>query len=135
MKRYIIERDIPKIGSLKNEQYREAAAKSNGVLQKLGPEIQWLESFVTADKMFCVYLAEDEGRAVGLLSLRLVPYLDQDVPYAEVMNLYVRPEARRGGVGTRPCLRRRTWRAPAGTRSARSPPARPPSSSGPKAHP
>jgi Protein of unknown function (DUF4242) len=61
MKRYIIERDIPKIGSLKNEQYREAAAKSNGVLQKLGPEIQWLESFVTADKMFCVYLAEDEA--------------------------------------------------------------------------
>jgi ribosomal protein S18 acetylase RimI-like enzyme len=45
-----------------------------------------------------VWLAERNGEPVGLMSLRLVPYLDQDVPYAEVMNLYVRPEARRLGV-------------------------------------
>src|SRR5262249_34048012 len=51
-----------------------------------------------AEGIEAVYLAESAGRAVGLVSLRLVPYLDQDVPYAEVMNLYVRPEARRGGV-------------------------------------
>lgn len=61
MKRYMIEREIPKVGSLKNEEYRQAAAKSNGVLQQLGSEIQWLESFITPDKMFCVYLAENEG--------------------------------------------------------------------------
>lgn len=61
MKKYIIERDIPKVGSLEREQLREAAAKSNTVLRQLGPDIQWLESFVAADKTFCVYLAKDEA--------------------------------------------------------------------------
>lgn len=60
MKKYIIEREIPKIGSLQQEEIRQAAAKSNQVLSSLGPEIQWQESFIAADKMFCVYLAEDE---------------------------------------------------------------------------
>ncbi|MFL5239277.1 MAG: DUF4242 domain-containing protein, partial [Rhizomicrobium sp.] len=40
---------------------RDAAAKSNGVLRDLGPDIQWVESYVAADKTFCVYLAKDEG--------------------------------------------------------------------------
>jgi hypothetical protein len=61
MKKYMIEREIPKIGTLKGEQLRQAAAKSNQVLGQLGPEIQWQESFLTTDKMFCVYLAEDEA--------------------------------------------------------------------------
>lgn len=61
MKKYVIEREIPKVGSLNREQLREAAAKSNQVLRQLGPEIQWLESIVTADKMFCMYLANDEA--------------------------------------------------------------------------
>jgi hypothetical protein len=61
MKKYIIEREIPKIGSLKPEQLREGAAKSNQVLCDLGPNIQWQESFVTGDKMFCVYLTNDEA--------------------------------------------------------------------------
>jgi Protein of unknown function (DUF4242) len=61
MKKYVIERDIPKVGTLQREQLREAAGKSNRVLQQLGPDIQWQESFVTADKMFCVYLAKDEA--------------------------------------------------------------------------
>ena len=61
MKKYIIEREIPKVGTLEGEQLREAAAKSNQVLNQLGPDIQWSESFVTADKMFCVYLAKDEA--------------------------------------------------------------------------
>lgn len=61
MKRYIIERDIPKVGTFEREQLREAAAKSNQVLRELGPDIQWLESFVAADKTFCVYLAKDEA--------------------------------------------------------------------------
>ena len=61
MPRYVIEREIPKVGTLEGEQLREAAAKSNEVLQQLGPDIQWSESFVAADKMFCVYLAKDEA--------------------------------------------------------------------------
>jgi hypothetical protein len=61
LRRYIIERDIPKVGSLEREQLRAAAAKSNSVLNQLSPDIQWVESFVAADKTFCVYLAKDEN--------------------------------------------------------------------------
>ncbi|HLO05448.1 MAG TPA: DUF4242 domain-containing protein, partial [Terriglobales bacterium] len=50
----------PKIGSLEREQLQQGAAKSNQVLRQLGPDIQWLESFVTANKMYCMYLAKDE---------------------------------------------------------------------------
>ena len=60
MKKYMIEREIPKIGSLDREQLQQGAAKSNQVLRQLGPDIQWLESFVTANKMYCMYLAKDE---------------------------------------------------------------------------
>ena len=60
MPKFVIERDIPKVGSLERDQLRGAAAKSNEVLRQLGPDIQWLESFVAADKTFCVYLAKDE---------------------------------------------------------------------------
>lgn len=60
LRKYIIERDIPAVGSLEREQLRGAAAKSNEVLQALGPDIQWQESFVAADKTFCVYLAKDQ---------------------------------------------------------------------------
>ncbi len=61
MKTYMIEREIPRVGALKREELRQAAATSNRVLAQLGPEIQWQSSYVTADKMFCVYLAEDEA--------------------------------------------------------------------------
>ena len=61
MKKFVIEREIPKVGTLDGQQLRAAASKSNEVLEQLGPEIQWQESFVTADKMFCVYLAENEA--------------------------------------------------------------------------
>ncbi len=61
LRKFIIERDIPEVGSLDREQLRGAAAKSNGVLRDLGPDIQWVESFVAADKTFCVYLAKDEA--------------------------------------------------------------------------
>ena len=60
MRKFIIERDIPKVGTLEREQLRGAAAKSNEVLRKLGPDIQWQESYVADDKTFCVYLAVDE---------------------------------------------------------------------------
>jgi hypothetical protein len=59
--KFIIERDIPAVGSFEREQLRGAAAQSNKVLRELGPDIQWVESYVTADKTFCVYLAKDEG--------------------------------------------------------------------------
>ena len=61
MKKYMIEREIPKVGTLEREQLREAAAKSNQVLQQLGSDIQWQQSFVTADKLYCVYVAKDEA--------------------------------------------------------------------------
>jgi hypothetical protein len=61
MKKYMIEREIPKIGSLEPKQLRESAAKSNQVLLQLWPDIQWLESFVTANKLYCMYLAADES--------------------------------------------------------------------------
>ena len=61
LNRYIIERDIPEVGTLERRQLAEAAAKSNEVLTALGPDIQWVESFVAADKTFCVYLAKDEA--------------------------------------------------------------------------
>jgi len=60
LRKYIIERDIPAVGSLERDQLRGAAAKSNEVLRALAPDIQWQESFVAADKTFCVYLAKDE---------------------------------------------------------------------------
>ncbi len=61
LRKYIIERDIPKVGTFERDQLRGAAAKSNEVLTELGPQIQWVESFVAADKTFCVYLARDEA--------------------------------------------------------------------------
>jgi hypothetical protein len=61
MKKYMIEREIPQVGTLEGEKLRQAAAKSNQVLRELGPDIQWSESFLAADRMFCVYLAEDES--------------------------------------------------------------------------
>ena len=60
LNKYIIERDIPEVGTQERQQLAEAAAKSNEVLAQLGPDIQWVESYVAADKTFCVYLAKDE---------------------------------------------------------------------------
>jgi len=60
MKRYVIERDIPEIGSADRDTLREAAKKSNSVLAELGPDIQWIESYVAGNKTFCVYMAKDE---------------------------------------------------------------------------
>jgi len=60
LRKFIIEREIPAVGSFEREQLRGAAAQSNKVLHELGPDIQWVESYVAADKTFCVYLARDE---------------------------------------------------------------------------
>ena len=61
MRKFVIEREIPAIGSADREAMKAAAQKSNGVLKDLGPDIQWVQSFVTGDKIFCVYLATDEA--------------------------------------------------------------------------
>jgi hypothetical protein len=60
MRRFIIEREIPAIGSADREALRAAAKKSNSVLAELAPDIQWIESYVAGDKTFCVYLAKNE---------------------------------------------------------------------------
>ena len=59
MKRFVIEREMPSVGTLEREQMRAAAEKSNSVLRQLGSDIQWIESHVTQDKIYCVYLAKD----------------------------------------------------------------------------
>ncbi|TPI20647.1 MULTISPECIES: DUF4242 domain-containing protein [unclassified Mesorhizobium] len=61
MHKYIIEREIPEVGTFEREQLRDASKASNAVLAELGPDIQWVESFVADDKTFCVYLAKDEA--------------------------------------------------------------------------
>ena len=61
MKTYVIERDIPGVDKLNAEQLKGAAATSNAALAKLGAaKVQWVESFVAADKTFCIYFAENE---------------------------------------------------------------------------
>jgi hypothetical protein len=60
MKRFVIERDISGVGGLTRAQFKGIAAKSNDVLAKLSGKVQWIESFVAADKTFCIYLAESE---------------------------------------------------------------------------
>src|SRR3984893_939710 len=61
MRKFIIDRQLPAIGSAERQAVREAAQKSNATLKDPGPDIQWVESYVAADKTFCVYLAKDEA--------------------------------------------------------------------------
>jgi uncharacterized FlgJ-related protein len=60
MKTYLIERDIPGAGNLTPAQLKTISQKSNSVLKDMGPDIQWIQSYVTGDKIFCVYKAENE---------------------------------------------------------------------------
>lgn len=60
MPQYVIERNIPGAGQWTEEQIREVSLKSIDVLDAMGPKIQWLHSYVTDDKLYCVYLAPDE---------------------------------------------------------------------------
>jgi hypothetical protein len=61
MQRFVIEREIPGAGKMSPDQLRDAAAKSNQVLRELGPDIQWVQSYVTGDKLYCVYNAPSEA--------------------------------------------------------------------------
>jgi hypothetical protein len=61
MPKFVIEREIPGAGNLSDAELQEASRKSVSVLKGLGPEIQWLQSYVTGDKVYCVYLAPEEN--------------------------------------------------------------------------
>ena len=61
MPKFVIEREIPGAGKLSPEQLLGISQKSCAVLQELGPSVQWVESFVTGDKIYCVYIAPDEA--------------------------------------------------------------------------
>jgi hypothetical protein len=61
MPKFVIEREIPGIGSATPEQLRTTSQTSCGVLRTIGPQVQWLHSYVTEDKIYCVYLAPDEA--------------------------------------------------------------------------
>jgi hypothetical protein len=61
MPKFVIEREIPGAGNLSDAQLREISQKSISVLKAMGPEIHWLHSYVTGDKVYCVYLAPDEA--------------------------------------------------------------------------
>ena len=60
MPKYLIGREIPGAGELSSEELQAIAQTSCGVLQSMGPKIQWVQSFVTDDKIYCVYIAENE---------------------------------------------------------------------------
>ena len=60
MPKYVIERDIPDAGKLSAEDLKSISQTSCGVLNKMGPQIQWLHSYVTGDKIYCVYIAPNE---------------------------------------------------------------------------
>ena len=60
MPKYLIERDIPGAGKLTQQELRAISEKSCSVLQRLGPQIQWVHSYVTGDKVYCVYVAPSE---------------------------------------------------------------------------
>lgn len=60
MPKYIIERDIPGAGKLTPQDLQGISQKSCGVLRSMGPQIQWVQSYVTGDKIYCVYIAPDE---------------------------------------------------------------------------
>jgi hypothetical protein len=60
MPKYVIEREIPGAGKLSRDQLHAISQKSCSVLNQLGPQIQWLESYVTADKVYCIYRAPNE---------------------------------------------------------------------------
>jgi hypothetical protein len=79
LQRFIVERDVPQVGSLEREQLRAAVAKPKDALRQLGPDIQWEQSYVCGDKTFCVYLASNEAiirkhaEMAGLPVTRILP--------------------------------------------------------------
>ena len=61
MPKYLIEREVPGAGSMSAQELQAISQKSCGVLQQMGPQIQWVQSYVTGDKIYCVYIAPNEA--------------------------------------------------------------------------
>lgn len=61
MPKFVIEREVPGVGKLTDAEIHAISLKSVEALRQIGPEIQWLQSYITGDKIYCVYLAPDEG--------------------------------------------------------------------------
>ena len=61
MPKFVVEREIPDAGKLSPEQLKAVSQKSCGVLRQLGPQVQWLESYVTDNKIYCIYISPDEA--------------------------------------------------------------------------
>ncbi len=61
MPKFVIEREIPGAGKLSSEELQGIAKKSCGVLRELGPQVQWVQSYVTDNKIYCIYIAPDEA--------------------------------------------------------------------------
>jgi hypothetical protein len=61
MPKFVIEREIPEAGRLSSEQLQAISQKSCGILREMGAQIQWVQSYVTDDKVYCIYVAPDEG--------------------------------------------------------------------------
>ena len=61
MPRYVIEREIPGAGELSQDELHAISQKSCAVLQEMGPQVQWVQSYVTDDKIYCIYIAPDEA--------------------------------------------------------------------------
>lgn len=82
LKRFVIERDIPGVGAMQRPQLKGASATSNEALAKLAPRVQWEHSYVTMDKTFCIYLAEDEeviqqhARLSGFPASKITPVMN-----------------------------------------------------------
>ncbi|MGA2834256.1 MAG: DUF4242 domain-containing protein [Terracidiphilus sp.] len=60
MPKFVIEREIPEVGKLSSAQLQAASQTSCGVLREMGPQVQWVQSYVTDDKIYCIYIAPDE---------------------------------------------------------------------------
>lgn len=82
MPKYVIEREMPGIGQASADQLRDASVLSNKVVRELGPDIRWLQSYVTEDKVYCVFVAPDEdillehARCAGFPADRLSKVVD-----------------------------------------------------------
>src|SRR5271169_429661 len=100
MPKFVIEREVPGAGKLSDAQLQEISRKSMNVLKGMGPEIQWLHSYVTGDKVYCIYLAPDEAtiqehaRRIGLPANRISAVrrlIDPTTAEYEVAELRGRP--------------------------------------------